>query len=87
VVKLGKVFQKCLHKVDLAYSVEKAYPELNFYEVNMKVKLIVDDNSMDTLKRLREIREYHARHPEIPYSDVFKRIMTRKPLKLVKDAR
>ena len=46
--------------------------------------LKLDENSLDTLKRLQEIEDYHKTHPEIPYSDIFKRIMKRQKLRLIK---
>ena len=83
-IKLGEDTQKAMHRINLSFHVEKAFPELNFFEVNMKTKLILDDDSIDTLKRLREIEEYCKKNPEIPHSQVFNRIMSNKKLKLVK---
>lgn len=84
---LGKNFQKELDKIDLAYEIERAYPELNFFEVNMKTKLLISEDSRDTLRRIKEAREYHKKHPEIPWSQIFRRFMTYEKPKLVKDAR
>lgn len=99
-IKIGESTLKDLAKLDLAFQLEAKHPELTFFEINRLVhqqlansKLQVSENSKDTLKRLKIIKELYRQNPKCNYSKLFKLVMMhnnqlndtpRKPLFLVK---